>query len=91
MKVPVATNCWCKPRATEGLPGVTAIETRVAAVIVTAVLPLTVAPVTESEADAKIVELPVANAETLPLLTLATLAWAPPLTQFVKSSENCTS
>lgn len=73
VKVPVATNCWCKPRATEGLPGVTAIETRVAAVMVTAVLPLMVAPVTESDADAEIVELPVANAETLPLVTLATL------------------
>ena len=74
LKVPVATNCWCRPRATEGLPGVTAIETSVAAVMVTAVLPPMVAPETESEADAEIVELPVAKAETIPLLTPATLA-----------------
>jgi hypothetical protein len=40
----------------------------------TAVLPVMVAPETESEAEAEIVELPVANAETIPLLTLATLA-----------------
>jgi hypothetical protein len=74
VKVPVATSCWVKPSAREGLAGVTAIEVNVAAVIVTAVVPLIVTPETESAADAEIVELPVAKAETIPLLTLATLA-----------------
>ena len=41
VKVPVAVNCWLVPRAIEGLAGVTAIETRVAGVTVSVVVPLT--------------------------------------------------
>jgi hypothetical protein len=52
---------------------VTVIEVSVAAVIVTAALPLIVAPETASAADAEMVELPVANEATIPLLTVATL------------------
>jgi hypothetical protein len=37
--VPVAVNCWVAPRMTEGLAGVTLIETKAAAVTVSVVLP----------------------------------------------------
>ena len=38
--MPVATNCWVLPAATDGLAGVTAMETSVAGVTVNVVLPL---------------------------------------------------
>lgn len=40
VKVPVATNCCVSPRGSEGLAGVTAMETRVAAVTVSRVDPV---------------------------------------------------
>src|ERR1700692_2419395 len=42
VKEPVAVNCWVVPRAIEGLAGVTAIETRAAAVTVSVVAPVIV-------------------------------------------------
>jgi hypothetical protein len=40
--VPVAVNCWFVPNAIEGVAGVTAMDTRAAAVTVRVVDPLTV-------------------------------------------------
>ncbi len=45
VNVPVAANCSVVPRAIDGLAGVTAIETNVAAVTVSVVDPVTVAEV----------------------------------------------
>ena len=45
--VPVATNCWVVPFAIDGVAGVTAIDTSVAAVTVSVVLPLTAPIVAE--------------------------------------------
>lgn len=41
VKVPVAVNCWLVPSAMEGLPGVTVIELRTAAVTVKLSVPVT--------------------------------------------------
>jgi hypothetical protein len=46
--VPVATNCCCVPLAIVGVAGVTAIDTSVAAVTVSVVLPLTAPLVAET-------------------------------------------
>ena len=45
VKVPVAVNCWVLPNAIEGVAGVTAIDTSVAAVTARVVLPLIAAEV----------------------------------------------
>jgi hypothetical protein len=45
VKVPVAVNCWVVPNAIDGVAGVTAIDTSVAAVTTRVVLPLTAAEV----------------------------------------------
>jgi hypothetical protein len=45
--VPVAVNCWVAPLPIEGLEGVTAIDARVGAVTVSAVLPLMLPSVAE--------------------------------------------
>ena len=41
VRVPMAVNCWLLPLATEGLAGVTAMETNAAAVTVSTVEPVT--------------------------------------------------
>src|SRR5262245_34420732 len=58
--VPVAVNCWVSPLATEGLPGVTAIDCKTGSVTV-----ITVEPVTEPNV-ALILEVPLATAVASP-------------------------
>jgi hypothetical protein len=72
VKVPVAVNCCAVPKAIEGFPGVTAIDTSTAAVTLRVVLPLTEADV------AVIVAVPVPTLVASPfwlvtLLMVATL------------------
>ena len=49
--MPTAANCWLVPLAIDGAPGVTAIETRVAPVTVSVVLPLIVPSAAEMTED----------------------------------------
>ncbi len=51
VKVPVAVNCWVVPNATEGLPGVTAIEVSAAAVTVRLSVPVTEPKLAEMVTD----------------------------------------
>ena len=68
--VPVAVNCRVRPLAIEGLAGVTAIETRVAAVTVSVAAGLVMAP-----EDAVMLEVPAVTADASPeALIVATLS-----------------
>jgi len=51
VKVPIAVNCCVVPNGIDGVPGVTAMETRVAGVTVNVVLPFTVPEVASMVAD----------------------------------------
>ena len=66
----MAVNCCCLPAAIDGLAGVTAIETRVAAVTVKLVVPLM-----ESEV-ALMVAVPAATAVAPPLLLMVAMEGA---------------
>ncbi len=69
--MPVAVNCWVSPLAIDGFAGVTAMDTRVAAVTVSVVVPLTLPDV------ALMVEVPVATAvASPPAVMVATLVVA---------------
>ena len=69
--MPVAVNCWVSPLAIDGFAGVTAMDTRVAAVTVSVVEPLTLPDV------ALMVEVPVATAvASPPAVMVATLVVA---------------
>lgn len=65
LKVPVATNCWVNPRATEGAVGVTASDTRTAGVTVKMVEPVFPPKAAETEV------VPTPAALALPLVPAA--------------------
>ena len=79
--VPVAVNCWVDPKGSDGIAGVTTIDTRVAGVT-----EIPVEPVMLPDAAVTLV-LPTATADAKPCaLTVATVVSAiPQLTEFVRS------